>query len=99
MPPPFEVLEVRDTGPTDNSGLDTLYVVHMSEGAGAAERFIFSVLQRQGQPDEEELEALIRLRAAGFANDRSALQQFRELEKPWGRPDRMVIALHLPDDD
>lgn len=97
--PPFEIVSIRNTGPTDNSALDTLYVVHLREGDGEPERFLFSVLERYGEPDDAELTAFMRHRADGFANDRSALEQFRERESPHptDHPERRAIALRAPE--
>ncbi len=82
MAPPFDIVSIRNTGPAENSGLDTLYVVFLRERDAEPVRFLFSVPERHGVPDDDKLGALIRRQAMGFANDRSTLEQFRERQRP-----------------
>ncbi len=92
MAPPFEILDVRNTGPTDNSGLDT-WVVHLRERGGEPQRFKF-VFKRYVTPTDDEVRQMIREAADGFDNGRSAIEQFRESEEPYGQdPNRRVVFL------
>jgi hypothetical protein len=95
--PRFVIERVRDTGPTDNSGDDTLYVVEMRERDGPLETVRFSVARSQGRPSEGELRALVERRAAGFVNDRGVVEQFRELERQHGRDRRVVFLRRRPE--
>lgn len=95
MAPRFEIRGTpANTGPTDNSGLDSLWIVHLSEPDGEPQTFRFSVPSRHGVPTPDELCGLIRGVASGFHNERSALEQFRARERshPDGS-DRRVVFL------
>lgn len=92
MAPPFEIHSCEDYGPTDNGADDTLFVVMMSDPGGEPAKFRFSVAASHGRPTTEEVVTMIRERASGFANHLSALDQFRECERPHGR-DRLVVFL------
>ncbi len=46
MAPIFQIHNVRNTGRTDNSGDDTLYVVHMTDEVSGRETVRFSVARR-----------------------------------------------------
>jgi hypothetical protein len=85
---------VRDTGPTDGSGDDTLYVVRLREGDGAAETLRFSVAGTYGRPSERELAEMVAVMGRGFAHGHSAVEQFRErgVEHPEGSG-RMVVLV------
>lgn len=91
MAPNFEIQSIRNTGRTDGDGDDTLYVVTIADEGGEPETVRFSV-DREG-PSEEGLRDLIERRAAAFANDRGALEQFREIEHahPKGSERRVVF--------
>ena len=91
MAPNFEIKSIRDTGPTDGGGDDTLYVVKIADEGGEPETVRFSVA-REG-PSDEGLRDLIERRAAAFANDRGALEQFRAIEHahPEGSQRRVVF--------
>jgi hypothetical protein len=82
MAPPFEIKSVENTGPTDNSGDDSLWVVQLTGPGREREEFRFCVLRRHGIPTPEELRAMIQQRASSFSNYESALDQFREYEVP-----------------
>jgi hypothetical protein len=82
--PPFEI-GARDTGPTENSGLDWLYVVELRDADGESKESDSWVLQNDGHPSEAALAEWILWRARNFLNDRSAVEQFRELEQPHRR--------------
>ena len=82
MPPAFVIENVENTGPTDNSGDDSLWVVSLSESGRPAESFRFCVLRREGVPNAQELSGMIDSQASGFANAVSALDQFRAREVP-----------------
>ena len=98
MPPPFTIENVENTGPADNSGDDSLWVACLSEPGGKQQRFRFCVLLRYGVPSPDELRAMIEQRASGFANDTSAVDQFRECEVPHPEdsPWRRVVWLTPP---
>ena len=82
MPPTFEIDALKNTGRTDNSGLDTLWSVWLSEPDRDPERFLFWRSDRWGVPSQAEMRDAIRARARGFANAGSALDQFRQREMP-----------------
>jgi hypothetical protein len=89
---------MRNTGPTDNGGDDTLFVVDLSDPGGPSGRFKFSVASRLGVPSSAELEQMIRRLTDRFRNDRGVVEQLRELEQlhPPGS-DRRVVFLRPPD--
>jgi hypothetical protein len=98
--PPFRIHTARNTGRTDNSGEDSLWVVELSENGHEPENFRFAILGRHGTPHTKELTAMIGQMASGFDNYRDGLQQFRarEVAHPQNHPWRRVIwlALQLP---
>jgi hypothetical protein len=93
--PSFEIHSVKDTRHTDNCGDDFLWIAWMAEPGRAPERFLFSLATRFGPATEEQIRDLIERQAQWFANDRSALAQFRELEvsHPDNHPERRAILL------
>jgi hypothetical protein len=82
MAPGFRIDRLSNSGPTDNSGDDTLWLADLSEEGRTPERFRFSLAGRDGTPSKGEMVSLIRKLASQFANDTSALAQFRALEQP-----------------
>lgn len=82
MPPPFTIENVENTGRTDNTGDDSLWIAYLSERGRERGKFRFCVLRRYGVPTPDELRSMIERRASSFANDASALDQFRECEVP-----------------
>lgn len=95
MAPPFEIESIENTGRTDNSGLDTLWVVWLSAPGHERERFLFWKLERDGVPTEQEMRNEIVDRAKGFDNNENALDQFRAVEKqhPPDDPTRFAIQV------
>jgi len=92
--PRFRITDLRSSGPTDRSGDDTLWLADLSEDGRTAERFHFSLARRDGIPSKGQLVSLIRKLASRFANEDSALEQFRALEEPHPREsERRVIFL------
>jgi hypothetical protein len=93
--PPFKIVSVENTGPTDNSGDDSLWVVWISEPGREAERFLFTRAARFGVPSGAAMRKLIEWRADPFENDRGAIEQFREREiaHPLDHPTRRAIVL------
>lgn len=83
---------VRDTGPTGNSGDDTLYVVKLRERGREQETIRFSVADRHGRLSEQKVGELVAAWAERFARDQGAIEQFRERERPHGR-DRLAVLL------
>ena len=85
----MEVLSVRNTGPTDGSGDDTLWVAEMSEAGGEPEQVRFSLAARYGVPTDNEMREMIRR-----ATDGLSLADVRARERPHGDdPYRRVIFL------
>ncbi len=95
MAPPFKIQSVEDTGPTDNSGDDSLWVAWIAEPGRAPERLLFSLAARFGPVTAEHMCELIGRQAQLFANDRGALAQFQELSVPHpdGQEERRAIVL------
>jgi hypothetical protein len=95
LPPNFDIASMDDRGPTDNSALDNLWVVHLREGKGEPERLLFSVAQSCPASTDAEVAELIVDRAATFANDESALEQFRDcaVPHPPEHPERRAVLL------
>jgi hypothetical protein len=95
VPPPFEIDALKNTGRTDNSGLDTLWSVWLSEPDRDPERFLFWRSDRRGVPTQAEMREAIRARARGFANAESALDQFRAqaVPHPHEHPTRRSVQL------
>ena len=92
--PRFRITDLRSSGPTDRSGDDTLWLADLSEDGRTAERFRFSLARRHGVPSKGQMVSLIRKLASQFANDASALEQFRALEEPHPpESERRVIFL------
>ncbi len=99
MAPPFEIQSVRNTGPTDRGGDDSLWLVTLSESEERTETLGFAVSASKGVPTADEVEQMVVAMANGFDNDRSALDQFRErkVAHPKSDPSRRVIWLtHAP---
>lgn len=98
MAPPFEIDSIENTGPTDNSGDDSLWVVWIREPGREPERFLFSLAARLGVPPDGAMRELIVRQADGFENDRNAIEQFREREiaHPLDHPTRRAIILRTP---
>jgi len=91
--PRFRITDLRSSGPTDNGGDDTLWLADLSEDGRTAERFRFSLSRRHGVPSKGRMVSLIRALASQFANEASALEQFRALEEPHppGSPRRVIF--------
>ena len=97
MAPRFRITDLRSSGPADRSGDDTLWLADLSEDGRTAERFRFSLARRHGVPSKGQMVSLIRKLASQFANDASALEQFRALEEPHPpESERRVIFLAPP---
>jgi hypothetical protein len=84
-----EIRALTNTGPTDGSADDTLWVAELAEAGRRAEQFRFSLDATYGEPTENEMRDLIRRSVAGLT-----IEQLHEREEPYGEdPYRRVILL------
>jgi hypothetical protein len=95
--PRFRITDLRSSGPTENSGGDTLWLADLSEDGRTPERFRFSLARRHGVPSKGRMVSLIRKVAAQFPSDASALEQFRALEEPHPQGSERPVILLAPD--
>jgi hypothetical protein len=85
----LEILSLQNTGPTDGTEDDTLWVAEVAEAGGAAEQVRFSLPARFGEPTDNEVREMIRRAIASLT-----LDEVRKREEPFGEdPYRRVIFL------
>ena len=85
----LKILAVHNTGPTDGTEDDTLWVADLGDADGRKEQFRFSLASRYGVPTDNEMREMIRRYAAGLS-----IAELHEREEPHGEdPYRRVIFL------
>ena len=85
----LDILAVHNTGPTDGTEDDTLWVADLRDADGHREQVRFSLASRYGSPTENEMREMIRSYAEGLS-----IAELHERAEPHGEdPYRRVIFL------